>query len=257
MPRIEFNHDPIFPSPLLCCFVRATNSGKTYLLFHILTASEKSDGVRPAGLVDFNELVLFVPEISQMDPEYQFLKHGFERGLPPNTINALYHIYQKDKNLYPEDIEPLCQEAKNNTKNLREPINVLLSHKPNDEVFKNKNKTCIVLDDVLGENNQTFQQNLFQRGRHGNCCGFYLAQNFTKLDRNTVRENTTCYILFSQKGKALSHISNDIETKYEASELKSICRELWKKEYGYCYINCRARGENPQIYKDILNKIPY
>lgn len=248
MPKIKFHHDPIFPNPLLCCFIGATNTGKTYLLFHILTHPDK--------LVDFNELVLYVPKASQSDPEYQFLKYGFENGLPSELINSLYHIYQANDNASPEDIKQLCNETKKNCNNLSPIIPVTLSHSPKDDIFHNGNKTCVVLDDVLGESNQSFQESLFQRGRHGNCFGFYLAQNFTKLDRNTVRENTTCYIIFKQKESSLNHIAKNIETNYEPNEFKIKCREAWKNKYGYIYINTRTDNDESDLYKDIINKVP-
>ncbi|PAA88724.1 hypothetical protein BOX15_Mlig016854g2 [Macrostomum lignano] len=256
MPKVKFQHDPIFPNPLLCCIIGATNTGKTYLLFHILTSPEK--------LVDFNELVLYVPRASQMDPEYQFLKYGFENGLPPSLINSLYHVYQVSEDASPEDIRHICREAANpgrvqstsENSEVIEKIPVTLSHTPNEEIFHNGLKTCVILDDVLGEANQTFQESLFQRGRHGNCCGFYLAQNFTKLDRNTVRENTTCYIIFKQKDTNLNHIARNIETNYEPAIFKAKCREAWKKKYGYIYINTRADEDEQDLYKDVLTKIP-
>ena len=247
MPKIKFNHDPIFPNPLLCCIIGATNTGKTYLLFHLLTSPDK--------LVDFNELVLYVPKASQSDPEYQFLKYGYEIGLPPSLINSLYHIYQANDDASPEDIKHICKEASKDMNNLL-PIPVTLSHSPKDDIFHNNKKTCVVLDDVLGEANQQFQESLFQRGRHGNCFGFYLAQNFTKLDKNTVRENTTCYIIFKQKERNLNNIAGNIETNYEPDLFKSKCREAWKKKYGYIYINTRADDDEPDLYKDILAKLP-
>lgn len=234
----KINHNPIFPNPLLCCILGRTNSGKTYLLFHILTNEEK--------LVDFNELVLYVPKRAQQAPEYLFLKYGFENGLPPSRINALYHVFKASEER-PEIIKPLCEAAKeelNKQAVQLNPIPVTLSHEPKEDIFDNPNKTCVVFDDVLGESNQNFQQTLFQEGRHGNCFGFYLAQNFTKLEKNTIRQNTTCYIIFKQKESDLNHMVRNIETSYENKEFNKICKEAWKKDYGYVYINtCKSENE--------------
>ena len=128
MPKVKFQHDPIFPQPLLCCIIGATNTGKTYLLFHLLTSPNK--------LVDFNELVLYVPKASQSDPEYQFLKYGFENGLPPPLINSPYHIYQANDEASPEDIQYICNEAKHNIHETHETIPVTLSHSPKEDILK-------------------------------------------------------------------------------------------------------------------------
>ena len=46
-------------------------------------------------------------------------------------------------------------------------------------------------------------------GIHNNCDTFYISQNYFKLQRQTIRENTNLIILFPQDAKNLMHIHAD------------------------------------------------
>ena len=66
----------------------------------------------------------------------------------------------------------------------------------------------MVFDDLLLEKQNTCES-YYVRGRHSNVDCFYLAQNYFKLPRQTIRENTNFICLFPQDLKNLNHIFED------------------------------------------------
>lgn len=79
---------------------------------------------------------------------------------------------------------------------------------PDPSQFDERKKNILVLDDVLlGPQNKI--EDMYTRGRHNGIDTFYLAQNYFKLPRQTVRENSNFIVLFPQDMKNLNHIYND------------------------------------------------
>ena len=67
----------------------------------------------------------------------------------------------------------------------------------------------------------------------------YLNQNLFRIDRQSVRENGTRFILFEQRGKVLTSIYqgffNNVEPIY--TNFTSICNKVWKEPYYYFVID--------------------
>ena len=67
----------------------------------------------------------------------------------------------------------------------------------------------------------------------------YLNENLFSLDRQNVRENGNLFILFEQRGKALTSIYqdffNDVELIYK--DFISLCNELWREPYNYIVLD--------------------
>ena len=88
-------------------------------------------------------------------------------------------------------------------------------------------KNLLILDDCfLGQ--QSKAEAYYTRGRHNNCDTIYISQNYFRLPRQTVRENSYLFILFPQDSKNLSHIyqdhcANDIPNE----EFKKFCVDVW------------------------------
>ncbi|MDP7127189.1 MAG: hypothetical protein QGI00_06150, partial [Candidatus Marinimicrobia bacterium] len=79
---------------------------------------------------------------------------------------------------------------------------------PDPSEFDESKKNVLVLDDVLlGPQNKI--EDMYTRGRHNGVDTFYLAQNYFKLPRQTIRENANFIVLFPQDMKNLNHIYND------------------------------------------------
>ena len=66
----------------------------------------------------------------------------------------------------------------------------------------------MVFDDLLLEK-QNKCESYYVRGRHSNVDCFYLAQNYFKLPRQTIRENANLICLFPQDLKNINHIYSD------------------------------------------------
>ena len=67
-------------------------------------------------------------------------------------------------------------------------------------------KNLLLLDDCfLGKQNKA--EGYYTRGRHNNCDTIYIAQNYFRLPRYIIRENSNFIILFPQDTKNLSLIS--------------------------------------------------
>jgi hypothetical protein len=73
------------------------------------------------------------------------------------------------------------------------------------------NKACknlMTFDDLQLEKQNTSEK-YHVRGRHSEVDCFYVAQNYFKLPRQTIRENANFICLFPQDLKNINHIYND------------------------------------------------
>ena len=95
----------------------------------------------------------------------------------------------------------------------------------------------MIFDDVKAK--EPVINESFCRGRHSNCKMIYLNQNLFSLGRQNVRENSNLFILFEQRGKALTSIYheffNGAEDDYK--DFTKICKELWREPYYYLIID--------------------
>ena len=79
---------------------------------------------------------------------------------------------------------------------------------PDPRELSSEEKNLMVFDDLLLEK-QTTCEAYNVRGRHINVNCFYLAQNYFKLPRQTIRESANFICLFPQDLKNLNHIFDD------------------------------------------------
>ncbi len=106
-------------------------------------------------------------------------------------------------------------------------------------------------DCLLEKQNKT--QSYYTRGRHSNCDCFYISQNYFKLDRQTVRENSNFIILFPQCDKNLDHIHRDHCTHISNQEFKAFCHYVWRKKYNFVTIDL-TRSFNNGKYRENLDR---
>ena len=79
---------------------------------------------------------------------------------------------------------------------------------PDPRELSSQKKNLMVFDDLLLEKQNTCES-YYVRERHSNVDCFYLAQNYFKLPRQTIRENDNFICLFIQDLKNLNHIFDD------------------------------------------------
>ena len=79
---------------------------------------------------------------------------------------------------------------------------------PDPRELSSEKKNLMIFDDLLLEKRNTCES-YYVRGRHSYVDCFYLAQNYFKLPRKTIRENANFICLFPQDLKNLNHIFDD------------------------------------------------
>ena len=115
---------------------------------------------------------------------------------------------------------------------------------PDPSDLKSTNKNLMIFDDLQLER-QNKCETYYIRGRHSNVDCFYLAQNYFKLPRQTIRENANFICLFPQDHKNKYQIYDDhVSTDMSKEEFKYLCKEAWKKPHGFVVIDLTSRKNN-------------
>ena len=68
---------------------------------------------------------------------------------------------------------------------------------PDPSALNKKDQNLMIFDDLQLEKQNTCEK-YYVRGRHSNVDCFYLAQNYFKLPRQTIRENANFICIFPQ-----------------------------------------------------------
>ena len=90
----------------------------------------------------------------------------------------------------------------------------------------------MVFDDLLLEKQYTCES-YYVRGRHSNVNFFYLAQNYFKLPRQTIRENANFLCLFPKNLKNLNHIfEHHVRSDMTKEELRQLFKVAWENNTG-------------------------
>ena len=112
---------------------------------------------------------------------------------------------------------------------------------PDPRELSSQKKNLMVFDDLLLEK-QIKCESYCVRGRHSNVDCFYLAQNYFKLPRQTIRENANFICLFPQDLKNLNHIFDDhVESDMTKEEFRQLCKTAWKKQHGFVIIDLSSK----------------
>jgi len=102
------------------------------------------------------------------------------------------------------------------------------SYVPDPRDLSPEKKNLMVFDDLLLE-----RQNKCE-GRHSNIDCFYLAQNYFKLPRQTIRENANFICLFPQHLKNMNHIyGGHVSSDMIKDEFRTLCKKAWNETHGF------------------------
>ena len=229
----------------MCLIIGATGSGKTWLLFQMLTTD---------NILDFEKLVIYTTTPKQ--PYFQFLKHGFEQGLSKAMINSLFKVYEDYKGAIGIELIPdMVFEAVDKPD---QSVEVLLTDKVNELSATLEStrqpKTLVIFDDCVTNLDQQTQCEIFTKGRHNNCHCIYLSQSFYGLDRRFIRKNANVFILFSQPQRSLTAILQDIDHGLEQDEFKQLAKQVWydPEKFGYILVNTR-KPRDRRCFTDIFS----
>ena len=224
----------LLPKSIRGLIVGKSGCGKTTLLLNLL--------LRP-GWLDYNKLAVFGKSLFQ--PEYKILKKAFEEKLPKDAILRLFDVREDAMKL---DVSPtsLLEEwskvlVKDNKK-----IDIdccfyeTAKDVPDPRDLSPDDKNLMIFDDLLLEK-QNKCESYYIRGRHSNVDCFYLSQNYFKLPRQTIRENTNFICLFKQDLKNINHIYNDhVSQDMSKEEFRKLCKTAWDKSYGFVVIDLNS-----------------
>lgn len=100
-----------------------------------------------------------------------------------------------------------------------------------------KPNSIFVFDDVICEK-QDVIRSYFSYGRHKNIDCFYLAQTYSRVPKQLVRDNSNFIVIFKQDDKNLQHIFHDhVAPDVTFTKFQEMCAECWKDKYGFLVID--------------------
>ena len=98
-------------------------------------------------------------------------------------------------------------------------------------------KNLMIFDDLLLDK-QNKCQDYYVRGRHSNVDCFYLAQNYFKLPRQTIRTNSNFICLFPQDLRDLNNLHLDhVGDDMTKEDFRKFCRKCWESPFGFAVID--------------------
>ena len=106
------------------------------------------------------------------------------------------------------------------------------------------NYSVCIFDDVINLPQASIQE-IFSMGRHFKIDCFYLAQTYSKIKKQLIRDNANLICLFKMDDMNLKHAFNDhASADLTYSSFKNMCKECWSEPYGFltinkdCEVNC-------------------
>ena len=225
-------NNSLFPRSIRGLIIGKSGCGKTTLLLNFLLS--------PGWLV-YNSLMVFGKSLFQ--PEYQILKKALEEQLPKE---AILNVFNNQNEIMQRNVSPIqLLEEMAKTQTDKSDIECKFYESPSDVLdpkeLSSDKKNLMVFDDLLLEK-QNKCEAYYTRGRHSNVDCFYLAQNYFRLPRQTIRENANFICLFRQDLKNINHIYNDhVSCDMSKEEFRNLCKTAWEKPHGFVVIDLSSK----------------
>ena len=232
----------LIPKSMRGVICGSSGCGKTSLLTFLLL--EK-------GLLDYNSLYVIARSIHQ--PEYQVLKHGFEKGLTKSQIQVLFQMQKQceqeggllkvlDSYNGPLNSEDYKTSWHTDTTTISDPSGMSTDR-----------NNLIIFDDLLLEP-QNMIEKYYTRGRHQNTDAIYVTQNWFRLPKATIRENGNLFFFFPQDHRTVMHIYYDLCSAdgFSLDLFRQFCKRVWTRKYNFVLIDA-SREAHLGKYRRNLN----
>lgn len=105
-----------------------------------------------------------------------------------------------------------------------------------------KSHSIMIFDDVICDKQNNIKE-FFARGRHFSCDSFLLAQTYSAISKQMIRDNANLIILFKMDERNLRHVYHDfVNTDFSFEKFNNLCNQCWKSNpYGYLIIDRDAQ----------------
>ena len=226
--KTERFNSPLLPKSIRGLIIGKSGCGKTTLLLNLL--------LKPNWL-DYNNLCVFGKSLFQ--PEYKILKEAFEENLLKDYILRLFEMGDEIE----ESEIPISAVVQEWAKTIEDKSTLKCnffetgSDVPDPRELNPLDNNLMIFDDLLLDK-QNKCEDYYVRGRHSNVDCFYLSQNYFKLPRQTIRENTNFICLFKQDLKNVRNIHQDhVGDDMTLEDFRKFLHECWLKPFGFAVID--------------------
>ena len=197
------------------------------------------------GWLDYNHLYVFGKSLHQQ--EYKVL----EAGLSKQQVSNLFNSQGTLGNISPLTAIEKVSCARNGKiqADFYDDCQDISDPSALDPMQKN----LLLLDDCfLCQQNKA--EAYYTRGRHNNCDTIYIAQNYFRLPRHTIRENSNFIILIPQDVKNHTHIHADhCASDISLLEFKQFSHRVWSEKHNFITIDLTSTPMNGK-YRQIFNR---
>ena len=204
--ELNFNNCSCFPNIIRSIICGASSSGKTTFLLNLLINDCKKC---KREYLQFDKLIFISPSLTNQT-SYKIITKCFEEGFSKEAIRSIFRIQEKIT-----DIDKLIKDLKNDPDLiLKNKIEVQtyddIEKLPEIKTLAIKNKRVVVIidDSMLANNNNA--KNLFVYGRPLNISSWYLSQNYSQIDKRSIRDNVNFFIFFKTSEQNLRHIYRNV-----------------------------------------------
>jgi len=109
--------------------------------------------------------------------------------------------------------------------------------------------SIFIMDDVIGEQQGVIRE-YFSRGRHNKVDIFYLAQSYSKVPKQLIRDNANLIVLFKQDETNLKHVYNEhCSGDMSYIQFKQFCTVCWNRDRFAFIVICKDSERDNGRYR--------